>query len=213
MRRRGFTLLLYGSVFLSCMLLFFSGSYVNFILAYVFSFVFLFLYTIFSASKILEKIVQVTLYALIMVVQILLVTLVFSPLFESGGKQIEPPGLNTELLERLSEKAGAAILLYRLPATHEQKKIMLDKAAQINLEGSAYNLIELALKHSWQPNIMFCSQFVYTMLELAGLNYFKKRAACVKPTDFIELDYYRELQFVSKIVLDKGDDAFGEKNT
>ena len=46
---------------------------------------------------------------------------------------------------------------------------------------------------------MFCSQFVYTMLELAGLNYFEKDAARVIPADFIELDYYRNLEFVSII--------------
>lgn len=46
---------------------------------------------------------------------------------------------------------------------------------------------------------MFCSQFVYTMLELSGLNYFEKDAAHVTPTDFIELDYYRKLEFVMEI--------------
>lgn len=131
----------------------------------------------------------------------------------NGGERIEPPGLNAELLERLTEKTGATILLYRLPATREQKKNIIDKVAQINLEGSAYNLIGLALKYSWQPNIMFCSQFVYTMLELAGLNYFEIKATHVKPTDFIELDYYRKLQFVDRIVLDNGVKKHEEERT
>ena len=59
------------------------------------------------------------------------------------------------------------------------------------------------MKVTPQPNIMFCSQFVYTMLELAGLNYFEKNAAHVTPTDFIELDYYRKLDFVCRIDLNK----------
>lgn len=59
---------------------------------------------------------------------------------------------------------------------------------------------------------MFCSQFTYTMLEIAGLNYFEQKAAHVRPTDFIELDYYRKLQFVDRIVLDNGDNAYGEEN-
>lgn len=355
MKRRGFSILLWGSVFLACITLYFSSSYVNFILAYVFSFIFLSFYAVLSASKILEKVVQVIIYALNMVVQIFLVTLVLRPLFENGGaigsiskslsivviflpfmvrqiffykcsgypfptfspyvalsysdllydrekisakiaklknagevlsrnnlqeilhdlprhnsfsyinhgsltdkyfqkataalgdgyiyivitstknasseliglftnkkynhvslsfdrelhtivsynggEQIEPPGLHSELLERLTEKAGAAIMLYSLPAREEQKKIMLEKIKEINHEGSAYNLIGLVFKYSRQPNIMFCSQFVYAILELAGLNYFEQKALYVKPMDFIELDYYRKLQFIEEIVL------------
>lgn len=366
MKRRGLSILLWGSVLLACATLYFSSNYVNFILAYIFSFVFLFFYAIFSASRIIEKIVQVIIYALIMVVQILFVTLVFCPLFENsdvigsvskllsivlifvpfmvrqiffykcsgypfpsfspytdlsysdllynrdeigvkiaklknagevlskerlqeiihdlprhnsfayinsesltdkyfqkateslndgfiylvitqtksaaseliglftnkqfnhvslsfdkelqtiisynGGEKIEPPGLNPELLERLAEKAGASILLYRLPATYQQKKAMLGKVQNINNEGSAYNLIGLVFKFSRQPNIMFCSQFVYAMLEFVGLNYFEQKAVQVKPTDFIELDYYRKLQFVDRIVLDNGEYAYGEEN-
>lgn len=356
MKQQVCSILLWGSVLLFCAALYFSSSYANFILFYIFSFVFLLFYAVFSASKILEKLVQIIIYAFIMVVQILFVTLVFHPLFEiggtigsmgkylsiviifvpfmvrqiffyrcsgypfpafspyvtlsysdllqdsekisakivklksagnvlskehlqeilqdlprhnsfsyinngsltdtyfqkataalddsyiyivitqtknaaseliglftkkqynhvslsfdrelhtivsyNGGEQIKPPGLNSELLERLTEKAGAAILLYRLPAKKEQKQIMLDKIKEINHEGSAYNLIGLALKYSRKPNIMFCSQFVYAMLEFAGLNYFEQKAVYVKPMDFIELDYYRKLQFIDMIVSD-----------
>jgi len=92
------------------------------------------------------------------------------------------------------------------------EKNMLDKVQEINNEGSAYNLIGLVFKFSRKPNIMFCSQFTYTMLEIAGLNYFEQKAAHVRPTDFIELDYYRKLQFVDRIVLDNGDNAYGEEN-
>lgn len=120
----------------------------------------------------------------------------------NGGKRAIPPGLNAELIENLTQKNGSAILVYRLPATEAQKKIMIQKIEKINAEGSAYNLLGLALKVSRQPNIMFCSQFVYTLLELADLNYFDKRAAQVTPSDFIELDYGRKLEFVRRFALD-----------
>ena len=54
---------------------------------------------------------------------------------------------------------------------------------------------------------------IYTMLEIAGLNYFEQKAAYVRPTDFIELDYYRKLQFVNRIALDNGEYAHGEENS
>ena len=121
----------------------------------------------------------------------------------NGGEKIAPPGLNSEVIEQLTKRDGASVIVYRLLATYEQKRIILDKIRKINNEGSAYNLLGLVLKVTPQPNIMFCSQFVYTMLELAGLNYFEKNAAHVTPTDFIELDYYRKLDFVCRIDLNK----------
>lgn len=121
----------------------------------------------------------------------------------NGGEKMAPPGLNPEVIAQLTKREGASIIVYRLMATYEQKTIMLDKIREINSEGSAYNLLGLVLKITPQPNIMFCSQFVYTMLELAGLNYFEKNAAYVTPTDFIELDYYRNLDFVCKMDLNK----------
>lgn len=133
----------------------------------------------------------------------------------NGGDKLEPPGLNSEILKGLTRRNGSTVLLYRLPATPAQKKIILDKVYEINSEGSAYNLLGLLFKASYQPNIMFCSQFTYTMLELAGLNYFEKAATHVQPTDFIELDYYRKLEYVTEITFDKanhdnGDHAYGE---
>lgn len=133
----------------------------------------------------------------------------------NGGDKLEPPGLNSEILKGLTRRNGSTVFLYRLPATPDQKKIILDKVHEINSEGSAYNLLGLLFKASYQPNIMFCSQFTYTMLELAGLNYFEKAATHVQPTDFIELDYYRNLEYVTEITFDKanpdnGDQAYGE---
>ena len=117
----------------------------------------------------------------------------------NGGEKRTPPGLNPEFVEQLTRRDGASMLLYRLPASPYQKRIILENIQQINEEGSAYNLWGLFFKSSHQPNIMFCSQFVYRMLELAGLAYFKKDAAHVRPMDFIELDYTRSLEFVRRI--------------
>ncbi len=365
MKRNFFSILTFVIILLACTALFFCGNYVVFILAYVFSFVFLLCYAVFSASTILEKIAQVIVYALIMVSQILFdvfvvrtmlkesdtvcslgkllgILLIFIPFFMkqilffkqhsgspftvlgecsalsysqflhdkeeilyrmdklttagrklsksniqeiihdlprhssfayinngtltenyfkeatdalhdgyiylvitksksasseviglftnkqynhvslsfdrelhtiisyNGGEKIAPPGLNPEVIEQLTKREGASIIVYRLLATYEQKQAMLDKIREINNEGSAYNLLGLVLKVTPQPNIMFCSQFVYTILELAGLNYFEKDAAHVTPTDFIELDYYRNLDFVCRIDLNKPDLSNGE---
>lgn len=117
----------------------------------------------------------------------------------NGGEKLTPPGLNPEFVEQLTRRDGASMLLYRLPASPYQKRIILENIRQINEEGSAYNLWGLFFKSSPQPNIMFCSQFVYRMLELAGLAYFDKDDAHVRPTDFIELDYTRTLEFVRRI--------------
>lgn len=128
----------------------------------------------------------------------------------TGGEKVLPPGLNPELLERLTQNNDSAVMVYRLPASSEQKRIILDKIQEINMQGSAYNLLGLALKFSYRPNIMFCSQFVYSMLKTAGLNYFENNAAHVKPTDFVELDYHRKLEFVYEITLRETNSGSGE---
>lgn len=117
----------------------------------------------------------------------------------NGGEQVNPPGMNAEELESLVRREGAELVVYRLPATTRQKLIMLNKIQEINEEGSAYNLPGLVLKTSMRPNIMFCSQFVYTLLELAELNYFEKKPASVKPTDFVDMDYDSRLEFVKRV--------------
>ncbi len=113
----------------------------------------------------------------------------------NGGDNVYPPGMNAENLEFFHQKPDASVLVYRLPVTRSQKQAMIDKIAEINREGSAYNMVGLVAKHSYRPNIMFCSQFVYTMLKLAGVVYFDKAPGEVRPTDFIELDYYKKVQF------------------
>jgi hypothetical protein len=119
----------------------------------------------------------------------------------NGGERVYPPGLNREMLAFFNKKPGASILIYSLACTHDQKKAILDKVREINREGSAYNLIGLVLKYSHKPNIMVCSQFVYKMLRSVGLSYFSKEDGNVRPTDLIELDYYKKLRFVHEIKL------------
>jgi hypothetical protein len=62
------------------------------------------------------------------------------------------------------------------------------------LRAKRNKLLGLIFKGSARPNIMFCSQFVQTMLELAGLDYFDNARGAVKPVDFIELDGNRALE-------------------
>lgn len=117
----------------------------------------------------------------------------------NGGANVYPPGMNVEMLEHFHQKEDASVLVYSLPITIEQKKMIISKVEEINLEGSAYNIAGLVIKRSFRPNIMFCSQFVYKMLKLAGVQYFDKKDGEVRPTDFIELDYYRKLKFIDEI--------------
>ncbi|WP_245155280.1 hypothetical protein [Levilactobacillus yiduensis] len=113
----------------------------------------------------------------------------------NGGDNVYPPGMNAKTLAFFHQKAGASILVYSLPVTAAQKHFVADKIAEINREGSAYNMVGLVSKHSAKPNIMFCSQFVYTMLKQAGVAYFDMKPGEVRPTDLIEQDYYKKLKF------------------
>ncbi len=119
----------------------------------------------------------------------------------NGGERVNPPGLNSEMISFLAKKKDAAIYVYKLCVTESQKKMMIDKIKEINEQGSAYNLLGLALKKSFKPNIMYCSQFVYSLLKYARVNYFEKSSDDIKPTDLIELDYERKLSFEYKIKL------------
>jgi hypothetical protein len=120
----------------------------------------------------------------------------------NGGARAYRPGLNHEMVDFFNRRTGASILVYRLPVTIEQKRCALDKIAQINHEGSAYNLLGLLINKSYKPNIMYCSQFVYKMLEYIGASYFKADKT-IKPTDLIEKDYFRKLVFVEELRLNK----------
>jgi len=117
----------------------------------------------------------------------------------NGGENIAPPGLNSEQLVFFNKKDDASIMVYKIPASKEKKQAVIDKIKEINEAGSAYNLIGLVTKFSIKPNIMFCSQFVYETLKFVGLEYFHSTPTKVKPTDFVENDYYRKLQFCYEI--------------
>ena len=45
---------------------------------------------------------------------------------------------------------------------------------------------------------------------MSGMNYFEKDAAHVTPADFVELDYYRKLEFVTEITLHEAGQSYGE---
>jgi hypothetical protein len=117
----------------------------------------------------------------------------------NGGERVYPPGLHIEMLRYFNKKKGASIIVYRLPVPREKKNAVIDKIHAINREGNAYNVLGLMFKFSLKPNILFCSQFVYKMLKTADIQYFEKRDGQIKPTDLIELDYYRKLLFEYEI--------------
>lgn len=117
----------------------------------------------------------------------------------NGGENIYCPGLNQEMIEFFDKKPDANIIVYRIKASREQKEKILEGVKKINDQESSYNILGLFLPYSNKSNIIFCSQFVYTMLKLGGLEYFDKKPEEVRPTDFVELDYERKLEYCTKI--------------
>ena len=117
----------------------------------------------------------------------------------NGGEHLYPPGLNPELIDWFNKKEDSSVIVYKLDISSDNKYLLINKVADINKAGNAYNILGLILKLSVKPNILFCSQFIYKLLEIAELNYFKKDDGQVKPTDFVELDYYRKLEFAYEI--------------
>ncbi len=106
------------------------------------------------------------------------------------------------MIEFFNQKPDANIVIYKIAATREQKESVLNEIHKINEQGSSYNLLGV-FGYSHKKNIMFCSQFVYTMLKVTGLAYFEKRPEEVKPMDFIELDYERRLEYCSRLFLNE----------
>ncbi len=119
----------------------------------------------------------------------------------NGGDYLYSPGLNHEMIEFFNQKTDAKIIIYRLKATKEQKAKILSEIRLIDQQGSSYNVLGIIVPFSFRENIMFCSQFVYTMLKSADLNYFQKFPEKVKPTDFVELDYERRLEYFNKMLV------------
>jgi hypothetical protein len=121
----------------------------------------------------------------------------------NGGERVYPPGLNMEMLKHFNRKKDSSIIVYSIPITREKKEEVIKKIEEINNQGNAYNILGLVFKFSFKPNIMFCSQFVYEMLKIAEINYFEKKDWQIKPTDLIELDYYRKLKYEYEIKFNK----------
>ncbi|MDR2629505.1 MAG: hypothetical protein LBC60_01125 [Spirochaetaceae bacterium] len=117
----------------------------------------------------------------------------------NGGNGISSPGLNRERPEHLNLKPGASLAVYRLKTREGKKRAVIDRLAAINREGSSYNLLGLLTGKSILPNIMFCSQFVYTVLRDAGVVYFNKKGGILRPVDFVNLARGDGLEFTSKI--------------
>ena len=114
----------------------------------------------------------------------------------NGGNNRYSPGLNPETVGDLLRTEDSAVLIYRLEVSKEQKMKILKMIRDIDDEGSSYNILGLVLNRSIRPNIMYCSQFVYGLLRDSGAQYFTVGdKGTVKPSDFIELDYRRDLQF------------------
>jgi YegS/Rv2252/BmrU family lipid kinase len=116
----------------------------------------------------------------------------------NGGEGTCFPGLNWEVIKDYHQKEDACVVIYKIKATYKQKKRILDKIRMINEQGSSYNYLGFLWSYTFKENIMFCSQFVYTMLEVAELHYFDKKASRVMPMDFLELDTGAFLEFYSE---------------
>ncbi len=119
----------------------------------------------------------------------------------NGGEKVSPPGLNPEIIQWFYKKEDASIRIYRLAVTREQKSAMASRVRQIDREGSAYNVLGFTKRRAFAPNIMFCSQFVYCLLQEVGAHYFDMLPEETKPSDLIELDYTRKLEYVETIRL------------
>lgn len=117
----------------------------------------------------------------------------------NGGNNLQDPGLNTEDLNSLQHNNDSHLLVYSLNASKEQQQEILQQIKKINNEGSAYNVLGLVTSLSIRPNMMFCSQFVYSMLQQADLTFFDIPTGEVRPTDFIEKDYQHKLTFEYEI--------------
>ncbi|MCF7815345.1 MAG: hypothetical protein K9N40_12795, partial [Candidatus Cloacimonetes bacterium] len=117
----------------------------------------------------------------------------------NGGNGIAAPGMNWETVDFFNQKEDASYIIYRLHANKDQKKQVLNKVRQINEQGSSYNFLGLFLPFKMRENIMYCSQFVYSLLITAGLDYFQIDPCKVQPIDFIRLDYDRKLEFCGTV--------------
>ncbi|MDR1808169.1 MAG: hypothetical protein LBR33_09705 [Propionibacteriaceae bacterium] len=103
----------------------------------------------------------------------------------SGGNLDESPGLHPESPDGLLARPGAAYVTLSVAVTEAQKAYMIDRVEAIDREGTSFNLLGLVTKRAAKPNIMFCSQFTYRILEEAGAAWFEADPCHVRPGDFL----------------------------
>jgi hypothetical protein len=141
------------------------------------------------------------------------VSLAFDAVLETmvsynSGENRGRPGMNPEKPGEQLKMPDSALAVYRLPAKAAQKQRIISEIRRINAQGSSYNLLGLITKGSARPNIMFCSQFVYAMLDSAALNHFEKTSGMVKPMDFVTLDREQRLALVHETSFEKRHNFF-----
>lgn len=117
----------------------------------------------------------------------------------NNGNGKNSPGLNQETLDYFFQKPHANFIIYKLKASKYQKSKILSEIKRINRQGSSYNLLGIFLPYPRKRNIMFCSQFVYTMLKTVGLDYFELKSNYIKPIDFIDYDENRNLEYYKRV--------------
>jgi len=113
----------------------------------------------------------------------------------NGGNGISNPGLNQEKTEFFYQKEDAKMAVYRIKASKKQKQKILDEIKRMDEEGSSYNVVRIVMKKSFAPNIKVCAQFVYELLEAAGLAYFEMNSQDVMRMDFVKRDGNGVLEF------------------
>ena len=117
----------------------------------------------------------------------------------NGGGNLYPPGLNPEQLEYFRKKDDASVLVYRLDAPEEKKAACAGKDQRDQQERKRLQSGRSRDKGVGPAQYHVLLQFVYSILRFAGLVYFDERDSLVKPSDLIERDYYRKLQFCYEI--------------
>lgn len=123
----------------------------------------------------------------------------YTMLSYNGGNNHQNPGLNTELLADLNQKEDSQVLVYRLKMSADDRFKILNKIKKINNEGSAYNVVGLLTSVNIRRNMMYCSEFVYRMLEEVDFKLFEVKEDKIKPTDFLDYDLKKELIFEYQI--------------
>ena len=127
----------------------------------------------------------------------------YTMLSYNGGNSYQEPGLNAESLSSLNQKEDSRLVVYSLKVDKADRFKILNRIKQINEQGSAYNVLGLLTNVSIRPNMMYCSQFVYQMLEEIHLNYFPLPQNKIKPTDFIDYDHDQTLTLEYRMSLSK----------